>query len=244
MIFLVSGEGRTDMGICAQDADTCEGPGFLPGPMAWIVDRLVEPLAGFSVIESQTMYFVSESALANDCRQLPMTLSRGKKRDYETAHFFKNARAMARRAKKFEGPKCPVCAVLFHDTDESQSARGNLFDTKWHSMMDGFSAEGFDRGVPMIAQPKSEAWLLCALKRDPYVQCEGLETDLSGNDNSPNSAKSQLNAILEEQNKTYDDVADLVRDGIVDPKRIDMPSCHRFRTRLEDVTREMLGCRD
>jgi len=45
-----------------------------------------------------------------------------------------------------------------------------------------------DRGVAMIPKPKSEAWLLCALKNKPYESCEKLE-DRSGNDDSPNSLK-------------------------------------------------------
>jgi hypothetical protein len=39
MILMRSGEGKTDMG---QMVPTDRGMRFVPGPMAWIVDRLVE----------------------------------------------------------------------------------------------------------------------------------------------------------------------------------------------------------
>ena len=47
----------------------------------------------------------------------------------------------------------------------------------------------------MIPKPKSEAWLICALKRDPYQVCERLEAR-SGNDQSPNSLKRELEQLL------------------------------------------------
>lgn len=39
MILMLSGEGKTDMG---QMVPTNLGMRFEPGPMAWLVDRLVE----------------------------------------------------------------------------------------------------------------------------------------------------------------------------------------------------------
>ena len=46
----------------------------------------------------------------------------------------------------------------------------------------------------MIPKPKSEAWVLCALSK-LYKECDELE-DRSGNDNSPNSLKRELEELL------------------------------------------------
>jgi hypothetical protein len=65
-------------------------------------------------------------------------------------------------------------------------------------MLDGFEEEGFSKGVTMIPKPKSEAWLICVLKEHAYQNCQSLE-DRSGNDNSPNSLKDELEEILGEE---------------------------------------------
>jgi len=64
----------------------------------------------------------------------------------------------------------------------------------------GFKIEKFDRGVAMIPKPKSEAWLLCALRNKAYENCQKLE-DRSGNDDSPNSLKKELDALGIENSK-------------------------------------------
>jgi len=59
-------------------------------------------------------------------------------------------------------------------------------------MLNGFAHEGFDSGVPMLPNPKSEAWLLCALKKPrPYQDCDRIEAG-SGNAAAPDSLKAQL----------------------------------------------------
>jgi hypothetical protein len=239
MIFLVSGEGPTDLGACAFGLEDCDGEKFLAGPMAWFIDRLVEPISGFSMLGSHAMTFVCKRTIAKESRALPMAI-RGKRRDFETGEFFKNARALARRARVMEEPNRPVGAVLFRDTDDPCSATRERFESKWNSMMDGFTAEGFEYGVPMVARPKSEAWLLCALKNDPYARCADLEDVLPGNDDSPNPAKEQLGACLHAREITIDGVSGLIQEGVIDPARIDMPSFNRFKERLEEVSRKML----
>jgi hypothetical protein len=64
------------------------------------------------------------------------------------------------------------------------------------SMLTGFEVEHISTGVPMIPKPKSEAWILCAL-RNNYQHCAKLE-DESGNDRSPNPLKQQLEDYLGE----------------------------------------------
>lgn len=241
MIFVASGEGSSDIGACTNQTGRCSGTEFRAGPMAVILDKVVHSEINYSLLDSAAMEFVSEMTLAGLSRELPMALSAGKKRDYETAYHFKAARALARLAaerKAAEG--CEVGAVLFRDADGTRSTERGLYEAKRKSIEDGFVAETFPHGVPMVPKPKSEAWLLCALKANPYQHCADLEESLSGNDKSPNPAKAQLEARLTQLGKEVTDLSEMVKDGAIAPERIDMPSFNRFRERLVEVTQAML----
>ena len=232
MILILSGEGPGDIG------GVSEGH-FRPGPMAAVIDKLIESIANYSLLGVQALEFISESDLARLSKKLPMAISIGKKRDYETAYFFKNARALARKAKKRgHEQKCPMGAVLFRDADSTER---HVYESKWNSMEAGFKAEDYAHGVPMVPKPKSEAWLLCALKPQAYQRCADLEDMLSGNDNSPNPAKGQLEKILTAQNRTVSDLVRMIDEGTIVPTRIEMPSFQQFRARLENVARSLLG---
>jgi hypothetical protein len=231
MILVLSGEGPGDIGVWTDG-------NFRPGPMAVMIDKLVGQITGYSLLLIEAAEFVSEGELSRLSRKLPMTI-KGKKRDYETAFFFKNARALAREAKeRARDKRCPIGAVLFRDAD---SIDRRVYKDKWNSIEGGFLAEEFSHGVPMVPKPKSEAWLLCALKPQAYQNCANLEDSLSGNDNSPNPAKEQLERILATRKRTVSDLAKMVEDGTIVPGRIDMPSFQRFRFRLEHVARALLG---
>jgi len=158
----------------------------------------------------------------------------GKKRGKETRYYFNNARVIARIALEQEAKRLePTVAVLFRDSDGTASAGRGLWEEKRQSMLDGFAEEGFQRGVPMVPKPKSEAWLLCALKRNAYQNCAALEQE-SGNDNSPNSLKKQVEYSLARR-ASRGTLVELVADGTVEIDRIDMPSFDAFRLRLEEV---------
>ena len=51
MYFLFSGEGPTYFGIGSGTAVICAALEFLPGPMAVIVDQIVEQRHGYSLLE-------------------------------------------------------------------------------------------------------------------------------------------------------------------------------------------------
>ena len=91
----------------------------------------------------------------------------------------------------------------------------------------------------MLPRPKSEAWLICALKPDPGVACDRLE-ERSGNDGSPRSLKRELATILGHQ-PSGQELADLVRAGTIDPRTINMISYSVFRTELREVVDSVLG---
>ena len=194
MRLLVSGEGPSDIGTCNNAQGVCLNGDFSPGPMTIWLLRLWEMCMGYDLLSvPDALLFVSEKALAQEAKQAGGRLQRlrGKSKAAETGLYFTNAMQLGLEAKKLEGiADSAVMAVLFRDTDGTCSAPGQLWNTKWQSMLDGFSAADFEFGVPMLPKPKSEAWLISTTMQGNHSH-EALE-DISGNDNSPNSAKSQL----------------------------------------------------
>ncbi len=234
MLIIISGEGPSDMGSCVA-TDPCEGDAFRPGPMAWLVNQIAESRLDFSFLELGLLSFVSKQRVTEVAKGLrPPTLA-GRKRKQETAYYFRNARAFARIAVELSGQAGDdVVAVLFRDADGTQSAGRGHWQDKWTSMENGFAHERFYSGVPMIPKPKSEAWLLCALKQSqPYQDCARIE-QMSGNDDAPNSLKELLVRALGEP-ATAVLLSERVRDGTVNAGRIDMPSFVAFRERLQSV---------
>lgn len=243
MILLLSGEGPSDIGSCRTPAPAgiCEGMDFNPGPMARFIDKLVAPEWGYSPLDVSSFVFITSqkiSDIARDKKQTHQFLS-GKKKPRNTGFFFKEAQALAILARDREKKdQCPVGAILFHDTDGTRSTAPGMWKEKVAAIENGFKAAQFELGVPMMPKPKSEAWLLCALRPNPYHNCEQLES-ISGNDNSPNSAKKQLDSALEQRQKTYSDVVDLIIANIINVQLINMPSFNQFKSRLVEVARQM-----
>ena len=239
MYFLFSGEGPTDLGQCADDADECTGSKFKYGPMTVIVDRIITEALGDSFLEGEHFGYVSKQRLIEQASEMKTARKKslglpGKNHPKETQYFFHNARAFSRIALKRQRQiKEDVIAILFRDSDGTSSAGRGLWNDKRQSMLDGFDHEGFPRGVPMIPKPKSEAWIICALKPNPYDGCAALE-QRSGNDRSPKSLKKELAGIL--KGKTNRDALNaLVEGSTFNVKRIEMPSFNAFRERLITV---------
>lgn len=108
-------------------------------------------------------------------------------------------------------------------------------------MVCGFQKAGYESGVPMIPKPKSEAWLLCAVKSTPYQHCDKLENE-SGNDNSPNSLKKQLAKVVNQgKSLSVEEQLELFDKYQIDVSKIQMPSFLKFRERLEDVLKKVLN---
>lgn len=239
MLLLVSGEGKNDIGRCNPNAVECTSSQFEAGSMTIIIDQLINVFQDYelSYIESNLIYFISEKELARLSKNLDLDPKRklrfaGKKRKKETTYYRKNARALAKRAIELqEIEQDKVIAILFRDADGTQSSDRGEWQDKWDSMKKGFESENFEAGVPMLPKPKSEAWLLCALKAVPYQHCETLENK-SGNDKSPNALKIQLAAQLESSNKS---INDLLEDKTIDVNQIDMSSFTQFKNSLENA---------
>jgi hypothetical protein len=237
MYFLFSGEGATDLGMCADEALACEGDRYKHGPMTVMVDRIVEQRQSYSLLETGYYGFVSRGALearASELKSVRKSLGLpGKRRARETHYFFRNARVLAKIAAERQAElEDDVVAVLFRDSDAATAGRGS-WEQKRRSMLDGFEQEGFTRGVPMIPKPTSEAWLLCALQQNPYRDCAALE-DRSGSRSSPNSLKGEL-AERHGHDPSREKLCELVSDATINVDRIEMPSFRAFRERLEEV---------
>ena len=241
MILLLSGEGASDIGTLSHDQS------FRPGPMAWFVDKLVETIWDYSPLGTDSMEFVPEGQIDKDSRsrKKAMVLPGKKRTTKGTAHFFKNARALARLARereKFEG--CEVASVFFRDTDGTRSTKKGLWKEKVASMNTGFAAEKYERGIPMVPKPKSEAWLICALQENPYQNCKKLEDELPGNEKAPLPAKDILAELMQKRGEdgfSVEMVNDWIGDGTIDLQRIDMPSFNAFKERLIEVAHAMVG---
>ncbi|WP_153070752.1 hypothetical protein [Pseudomonas syringae] len=121
----------------------------------------------------------------------------GRKHGVDTGLFYLNARMLGEIALQLESElDDKVIAVLFRDSDGTNSSPRDIWERKTLSMIEGFKSANFHRGVPMVPRPKSEVWFLCAMKDNPYQHCASLE-NLPGNDSSPNSAKNMLSGVLQ-----------------------------------------------
>jgi len=209
--------------------------------MALIVDALIEPVLGYSLVDAhpsmESVRHVPESELAGHARSVKPVVLPGPKQPKGYAGFVKAAQTFGTLARQEREARLhqPVVAVLFRDSDGTQRAPRDHWERVVQAMSNGFERTGFADGVPMVPRPKSEAWLLCALKTAPYQDCAALE-EAPGNDNSPNNLKDRLAAAVG-GTPSAEGQADWVRQGKVDPDQIDMPSFAEFKASLKAALR-------
>jgi hypothetical protein len=238
MILILSGEGPADLGSMRPSK---VGWAFVPGPMAWIVDKLLGQPGKLecSILEihaggGDCVCFLDEADLAALRPQKPMFLPRGENATNRNLFFFKSAFLLGKRAKMIATERnSPVMAVYFRDADGTRSTPRSEWNDKFQSMRNGFQTAEFQSGVPMVPRPKSEAWILCGLfkREDARRGCDWLE-DEPGNDASPKSLKNQLAKHLGYE-PTAEQQAELVSGGQIDPALIDLPSFRDFCAELD-----------
>jgi hypothetical protein len=232
MFLILSGEGASDIGTKNDEI----------GPMTKLVDAWIDRRIGYSLIDTQSYTIIPKQQLTERAKQIKLLSRKGKKQKSETRYFYKNARALALLAHQKSqeiGDEIPLILVLFRDADGTASSDRGEWDDKMRSILTGFEVEGVSTGVPMIPKPKSEALILCAL-RNNYQNCAKLENE-SGNDDSPNSLKQQLEEYLGEPGSRIL-LNDKIDAGEIDIDRItDMPSMNAFKDRLNKVL-DLLGC--
>ncbi len=242
MKLLISGEGPSDLGACNNAQGQCSDGDFNLGPMAVWLARLWEALLGYNLLDTpEAVVYVSESALAQRSKGSGNRLQslRGKKQAVETGLFFINAKHLGLMARQLAANHADsVMAVLFRDADGTRSAPGQLWQAKWDSMVHGFAAAAFDFGVPMLPKPKSETWLLCAgqTTKHSHVAFEVI----SGNDDSPNSAKKQWDALMGSP-QTAAQEANWCAENPADWENLfTMPSFKAFFDRFHEVATAIL----
>lgn len=241
MKLLISGEGPSDLGTCTNAQGVCWDADFAIGPMTVWLCRLLERWLHYDLSNTPgALQYVSETALAQKAKQASGRLQplRGKHRPAETGLYYNNAKQLGLMAAALrDDEERPVMAVLFRDADGTRSAPGQLWRAKWDSIISGFKAAGFDFGVPMLPKPKSEAWLLCATRQGNHSHA-ALE-NISGNDNSPNSAKAQLDGVFG-AHKSAAQLADWCQENPPDWLPLNtMPSFKTFFDRFDVVAQSI-----
>jgi len=224
--LVLSGEGNSDLGLFSQYHNE-----FIAGSMYFIVDKIIEKEHDFSYYsyKDSMITFIPKVELTKLTKRLPPFT--GKKGLKGTAYFTNNAIALAKIAKKRSKELDDgVIAILFRDSDGTNNTLKGLWEDKVKSVENGFRIGGFSRGVAMIPKPKSEAWLICALKDKAYENCHKLE-DRSGNDNSPNNLKDELESF----SISNDKINEMIQNGEIDIEKIDMPSFKYFTNRLKEL---------
>jgi hypothetical protein len=203
--------------------------------MAVMVDHLAQGRVGYSLLDTHQaggdcIRYVHETELARAGKKGPLLLP-GVKFGKHNTYFTRNAQVLGQLAKNDAlASGRPTAAILFRDSDGTRSVAKSQWQEKFDSIKRGFEIVEYLCGVPMVPRPKSEAWLLCALRPPAYADCAQLE-DASGNDASPNSLKHQLEGVAGVIGA--DGQAQWVRERAVDVQRIDMPSFNAFRSELE-----------
>lgn len=241
MRLWLSGEGPADLGATHPGPD---GDEFIPGPMAHIVDRLVTRHLDYSLLElhrggGDCVRHIPETELARHGKKGSMLLP-GVKFGKHNLYFTRNAQVLGLMAKDDAlNSGQPAIAVLFRDSDGTQSVGSTQWQQKFDSIKRGFEIVEFPCGVPMVPRPKSEAWLLCGLNAVPHADCAQLE-EASGNDNSRNSLKHRLTEALGHVPGAREQ-ASWVETGRIDPFQIDMPSFNAFRTELDRALDQALA---
>jgi hypothetical protein len=129
---------------------------------------------------------------------------------------------------------------MFRDIDGTGSSPQGLWKMKYDAVRDGFGMAQFaPKGVPMLPMPKSEAWLLCAAKDDPYRDCQQLE-QLSGNDRAPEPLKDMLSAALDGKNSAQEVREWLFERPYDHESACQMPSFQKFKEDLLVAVRSVL----
>ncbi|WP_175656545.1 hypothetical protein [Burkholderia ambifaria] len=212
--------------------------------MTVLVDNIIEQHYKYSPldVDKAAYRFVSKARLVELAKQNKRGMALpGKKHGIDTAYFYVNAWMLGKVAKEHSDATSEACiAVLFRDTDGTNSSPNDLWEVKWKSMVAGFARAQYDYGVPMLPKPKSEAWILCAAQNSPYQNCGVLE-ELSGNDDAPDSAKGRLDALMGGRTSAYE-VSEWLREQGFDHQSAaeQMSSYRQFHSRLLEV---LAACR-
>ncbi len=236
--LLVFGEGPTDMGRSLHARPYAQGDDLDVGPLLRLAHRLLLrhfPDRNADLFDEQQeqaipSVLVAKAEMSNQTKAGRIRLpSKNVKQGY-LIHS-KRAAVLGELSQQVGSATEAQLAIYFHDTDGTRSEPHDPHDLV-QAVNEGFRASGFaGQGIAMIPQPTSEAWLICACKPDAYQHCALLETQLSGNDRSPERAPKQvLGQHLGKPDYHRGDLWPVVE--AIDLDRLDMPTFNQFRTDL------------
>ncbi len=245
--LLVFGEGPTDLGASRNAQAYAHGADLEVGPMLRLAHRLLVrhlPDWNADLFDLQQEHaipsvLVAAAEMKTLAKASPFRFPSKRTKSGNLLHG-KRAEVLGKLAQQTETPTQAQLALYFHDTDGTQGERHDPQDLV-QAMQEGFRAAGFvGKGVAMVPQPTSEAWLICSCKDEPYRHCAQLETQLSGNDRSPDRApKKVLGQLLQNPDYHRGDLMPVVNDIELD--RLDMPTFNRFRDELKQGIRHLCG---
>jgi len=237
VIILFNGEGPTDIGCKKYGGDEFS---LEPGPMAIVIDKIVNNILGFSPLKREgCCKYIDTKSLRNETPR-PKSLRSIPGKKSKNIYFVANARSFASIAKKIEAKaSCPVIAIFFRDHDKTRSTKKNVWKDKFDSILLGFEIENFSRGIPMLPNPKSEAWLLCCINTDTY-DCSNLEIK-TGSKHSLTPIKTKLKQQIGDANVEH--LNSLIEQCFSNSANINklktMPSFLNFYDRLERTLRDV-----
>ena len=245
--LLVFGEGPTDMGRSRNAQAYAHGDDLEVGPMLRLAHRLLGrhlPDWNADLFDLQQEHaipsvLVAPAEMKSLVKSSAIKLPSKKTKQGYLIHSKRGA-VLGELAQQTGSLTEAQLAIYFHDTDGTNRDPHDPHDLM-QAVNEGFRAAGFaGQGVAMVPQPTSEAWLICSCKVEPYQHCTQLETQLSGNDRSPDRApKKVLGRLLNNEEYHRGDLWPVVEGIELD--RLDMPTFNRFRDDLKQGIRNLCG---
>lgn len=243
--IIVSGEGATDFGEAKNEQPIATDDDFEQGPLFLLLIKLLDQhLPEWNKNQKLINTFIYRKVLGDYAKtSSPFRLPSKDKATKGHLEHTKRAYALAQKAKEISGAHEGHIAVYFHDSDGTQAQlqrEPNRQINRANAIKLGFSTATYQTGVAMVPKPTSEAWLYCSCKENPYQHCQRIETDLSGNDRSPErSPKVILATAIGVENTNRDNLSTVVEE--MDVTRIDMPSFNQFRDDLKMAILNVCG---
>ena len=245
--LLVFGEGPTDMGRSLHAQPYAQGNDLEVGPLLRLVHRLLLrhlPDWNADLFDEQQeqaipSVLVAKAEMSNQTKASRIKLPSKNTKSGYLIHS-KRAAVLGELSQQVGSATEAQLAIYFHDTDGTRGEPHDPHDLV-QAVNEGFRATNFaGQGIAMIPQPTSEAWLICACKPDAYQHCALLETQLSGNDRSPERAPKQvLGQHLGKPDYHRGDLWPVVED--IDLDRLDMPTFNQFRSDIKQGILKVCG---
>lgn len=230
MHFLLLGEGPSDLGL--KDIDGTLKPGLMTILLETLRRRDDRSFSEWDY----TLYTRIEAKKSMKSPRFSAPRGDAPNKPFRNSFFV--AMWLAKKACE-KSESCGV--VYFEDADRTNTSPKNVNLKLEKAIMDGFKRCQFDSGVPMVPNPRQEAWLLGYYQEwlpggCSYQNCQRFE-NLSGNDAAPHqkNAKKLLDSALVKACKKHCDMESEV--STIEWDRVNMPSLNRFRDRLSYVLR-------